>query len=151
MEILKVSEILKISKPLAHHKGWKAQVGAGGSAAVALEVESWPVPVANPPQCALCVDRDIKTLVQRVLRRQLTLEILKLHCMARCRVQGNWPVARACHLQSSRFPLPSKSSWSSSKPPWNTMEYHSSLPIKLCRSSLTKQQAAMVVSKQHGS
>ena len=37
---LKVLEILKISKPLAHHKGWKAQVGAGGSAAVALEVES---------------------------------------------------------------------------------------------------------------
>ena len=40
LEILKVLEIMKIFKPLAHHKGWKAQVGAGGSAAVALEVES---------------------------------------------------------------------------------------------------------------
>ena len=40
LEILKVLEILKLLKPLAHHKGWKAQVGAGGSAAVALEVES---------------------------------------------------------------------------------------------------------------
>ena len=33
-------KVLKILKPLAHHKGWKAQVEAGGSAAVALEVES---------------------------------------------------------------------------------------------------------------
>ena len=40
LEILKVLEILKLLKPLAHHKGWKAQVRAGGSAAVALEVES---------------------------------------------------------------------------------------------------------------
>ena len=40
LEVLKALEILKIWKPLAHHKGWKAQVRAGGSAAVALEVES---------------------------------------------------------------------------------------------------------------
>ena len=40
LKILKVLEMLKILKPLAHHKGWKAQVEAGGSAAVALEVES---------------------------------------------------------------------------------------------------------------
>ena len=40
LEVLKALEILKILKPLAHHKGWKAQVEAGGRAAVALEVES---------------------------------------------------------------------------------------------------------------
>ena len=40
LEVLKALEILKIWKPLAHHKGWKAQVRAGGSAAVALEAES---------------------------------------------------------------------------------------------------------------
>ena len=40
LKMLEILEILKIWKPLAHHKGWKAQVGAGGSAAVALEVES---------------------------------------------------------------------------------------------------------------